>query len=64
MISADSLMSCDSSQVSQELLQQIKETVLQKTVDGMKEEGTPYVGEDRKLKTRMIKKHIILFNRN
>uniref|UniRef100_A0A8C7H7G6 Phosphoribosylglycinamide formyltransferase n=1 Tax=Oncorhynchus kisutch TaxID=8019 RepID=A0A8C7H7G6_ONCKI len=31
-------------QVSQELLQQIRETVLQKTVDGMKEEGTPYVG--------------------
>uniref|UniRef100_A0A8C7PR42 Phosphoribosylglycinamide formyltransferase n=1 Tax=Oncorhynchus mykiss TaxID=8022 RepID=A0A8C7PR42_ONCMY len=30
--------------VSQELLQQIRETVLQKTVDGMKEEGTPYVG--------------------
>lgn len=31
-------------QVSQELLQDIRETVLQKTVDGMKEEGTPYVG--------------------
>uniref|UniRef100_A0A671XX57 Trifunctional purine biosynthetic protein adenosine-3 n=1 Tax=Sparus aurata TaxID=8175 RepID=A0A671XX57_SPAAU len=27
-----------------ELLQDIRETVLQKTVDGMKEEGTPYVG--------------------
>uniref|UniRef100_A0A671XR39 Trifunctional purine biosynthetic protein adenosine-3 n=1 Tax=Sparus aurata TaxID=8175 RepID=A0A671XR39_SPAAU len=26
------------------LLQDIRETVLQKTVDGMKEEGTPYVG--------------------
>lgn len=32
-------------QVSQELLQQIRETVLQKTVDGMKEECAPYVGE-------------------
>ena len=32
-------------QVSQELLQDIREAVLQKTVDGMKEEGTPYVGE-------------------
>uniref|UniRef100_A0AAQ4R9W0 Trifunctional purine biosynthetic protein adenosine-3 n=1 Tax=Gasterosteus aculeatus aculeatus TaxID=481459 RepID=A0AAQ4R9W0_GASAC len=30
--------------VSQELLQQIRDTVLQKTVDGMREEGTPYVG--------------------
>uniref|UniRef100_A0A8K9UQ82 Trifunctional purine biosynthetic protein adenosine-3 n=1 Tax=Oncorhynchus mykiss TaxID=8022 RepID=A0A8K9UQ82_ONCMY len=35
---------CPTPQVSQELLQQIRETVLQKTVDGMKEEGTPYVG--------------------
>ncbi|CAJ1086756.1 trifunctional purine biosynthetic protein adenosine-3 [Xyrichtys novacula] len=35
---------CPTPQVSQELLQQIKETVLQKTVDGMKEEGAPYVG--------------------
>lgn len=34
-------------QVSQGLLQQIRETVLQKTVDGMKEEGTPYVGKSR-----------------
>lgn len=32
-------------QVSQELLQQIRDTVLQKTVDGMREEGTPYVGK-------------------
>uniref|UniRef100_A0A667XRS9 Trifunctional purine biosynthetic protein adenosine-3 n=1 Tax=Myripristis murdjan TaxID=586833 RepID=A0A667XRS9_9TELE len=30
--------------VSQELLQQIRESVLQKTVDGMKAEGAPYVG--------------------
>uniref|UniRef100_A0A8C2WRR1 Trifunctional purine biosynthetic protein adenosine-3 n=1 Tax=Cyclopterus lumpus TaxID=8103 RepID=A0A8C2WRR1_CYCLU len=30
--------------VSQEMLQQIRETVLQRTVDGMREEGTPYVG--------------------
>uniref|UniRef100_A0A8C4EVN4 Trifunctional purine biosynthetic protein adenosine-3 n=1 Tax=Dicentrarchus labrax TaxID=13489 RepID=A0A8C4EVN4_DICLA len=34
---------CPTPQVSQELLQQIRESVLQKTVDGMKEEGTPYV---------------------
>lgn len=31
--------------MSQELLQQIKDIVLQKTVDRMKEEGTPFVGE-------------------
>lgn len=36
---------CPTPQVSQELLQQIGETVLQKTVDGMKEEGAPYVGK-------------------
>uniref|UniRef100_A0A8D0AR07 Trifunctional purine biosynthetic protein adenosine-3 n=1 Tax=Sander lucioperca TaxID=283035 RepID=A0A8D0AR07_SANLU len=35
---------CPTPQVSQQLLQQIREMVLQKTVDGMKEEGTPYVG--------------------
>ncbi|KAK2856984.1 hypothetical protein Q5P01_005719 [Channa striata] len=35
---------CPTPQVSQELLQQIRETVLQKTVDGMREEGTPYRG--------------------
>ncbi|XP_026014764.1 trifunctional purine biosynthetic protein adenosine-3 [Astatotilapia calliptera] len=35
---------CPTPQVSQDLLQQITETVLQKTVDGMREEGTPYVG--------------------
>ncbi|KAM4602292.1 trifunctional purine biosynthetic protein adenosine-3 isoform 2-T2 [Polymixia lowei] len=35
---------CPTPQVSGELLQQIKEAVLQKTVDGMKEEGTPYIG--------------------
>lgn len=32
-------------QVSQELLQEIRASVLQKTVDGMREEGAPYVGE-------------------
>ncbi|XP_054598996.1 trifunctional purine biosynthetic protein adenosine-3 isoform X2 [Nothobranchius furzeri] len=31
-------------QVSLEMLQQIRESVLQRTVDGMKEEGAPYVG--------------------
>ncbi|XP_008323104.1 trifunctional purine biosynthetic protein adenosine-3 [Cynoglossus semilaevis] len=35
---------CPTPQVSQELLQQIKDIVLQKTVDRMKEEGTPFVG--------------------
>ena len=30
-------------------MQQIRETVLQKTVDGMREEGTPYVGECREV---------------
>ncbi|XP_075994504.1 trifunctional purine biosynthetic protein adenosine-3 [Genypterus blacodes] len=35
---------CPTPQVSEEVLQQIRETVLQKTVDGMREEGTPYVG--------------------
>ncbi|KAJ8253230.1 hypothetical protein GJAV_G00210520 [Gymnothorax javanicus] len=35
---------CPTPQVSEELLQQIRETVLQKTVDGMREEGAPYVG--------------------
>uniref|UniRef100_A0A8B9GV14 phosphoribosylamine--glycine ligase n=1 Tax=Astyanax mexicanus TaxID=7994 RepID=A0A8B9GV14_ASTMX len=30
--------------VSEEMLQQIRTTVLQKTVDGMKEDGIPYVG--------------------
>uniref|UniRef100_A0AAQ5Z574 phosphoribosylamine--glycine ligase n=1 Tax=Amphiprion ocellaris TaxID=80972 RepID=A0AAQ5Z574_AMPOC len=36
---------CPTPQVpDQELLQQIRESVLQKTVDGMREEGTPYVG--------------------
>uniref|UniRef100_A0A3B5MPT7 phosphoribosylamine--glycine ligase n=1 Tax=Xiphophorus couchianus TaxID=32473 RepID=A0A3B5MPT7_9TELE len=32
------------SQVSEELLQQIRESILQKTVDGMRQEGTPYMG--------------------
>ncbi|XP_041834967.1 trifunctional purine biosynthetic protein adenosine-3 isoform X2 [Melanotaenia boesemani] len=35
---------CPTPQVSQELQQQIRETILQRTVDGMREEGTPYVG--------------------
>ncbi|XP_056287464.1 trifunctional purine biosynthetic protein adenosine-3 [Pseudoliparis swirei] len=35
---------CPTPQVSQEMLQQIREAVLQKTVDGMRAEGTPYVG--------------------
>uniref|UniRef100_A0A3B3V4Z4 phosphoribosylamine--glycine ligase n=1 Tax=Poecilia latipinna TaxID=48699 RepID=A0A3B3V4Z4_9TELE len=35
---------CPTPQVSQELLQQIRETILQKTVDGMRQEGTPYMG--------------------
>ncbi|KAM9820737.1 trifunctional purine biosynthetic protein adenosine-3 [Neosynchiropus ocellatus] len=35
---------CPTPQVSAELLLQIKETVLQKTIDAMKAEGAPYVG--------------------
>ncbi|XP_026787627.3 trifunctional purine biosynthetic protein adenosine-3 [Pangasianodon hypophthalmus] len=35
---------CPTPQVSEEMLHQIKTTVLQKTVDGMKQEGMPYVG--------------------
>ncbi|XP_061081964.1 trifunctional purine biosynthetic protein adenosine-3 isoform X1 [Conger conger] len=35
---------CPTPQVSEDMLQQIKESVLQKTVDGMREEGAPYVG--------------------
>lgn len=35
---------CPTPQVSQELLQEIRASVLQKTVDGMREEGAPYVG--------------------
>ncbi|XP_008427458.1 trifunctional purine biosynthetic protein adenosine-3 [Poecilia reticulata] len=35
---------CPTPQVSQELLQQIRETILQKTVDGLRQEGTPYMG--------------------
>ncbi|XP_048124164.1 trifunctional purine biosynthetic protein adenosine-3 [Alosa alosa] len=35
---------CPTPQVSEVTLKQIRETVLQKTVDGMREEGTPYVG--------------------
>ncbi|XP_068165297.1 trifunctional purine biosynthetic protein adenosine-3 isoform X3 [Antennarius striatus] len=35
---------CPTPQVSRELLQEIRETVLQRTVDGMREEGAPYVG--------------------
>ncbi|XP_035390722.1 trifunctional purine biosynthetic protein adenosine-3 [Electrophorus electricus] len=35
---------CPTPQVSEEMLQQIKNAVLQKTVDGMREEGIPYVG--------------------
>ncbi|KAK6487222.1 trifunctional purine biosynthetic protein adenosine-3 [Huso huso] len=35
---------CPTPQVSEDLLQKIRETVLQKTVDGMRQEGSPYVG--------------------
>ncbi|CAL8307987.1 unnamed protein product [Merluccius merluccius] len=35
---------CPTPQVSQELLVQIRETVLQKTIDGMRAEGAPYKG--------------------
>ncbi|XP_051561302.1 trifunctional purine biosynthetic protein adenosine-3 isoform X1 [Myxocyprinus asiaticus] len=35
---------CPTPQVCNEMLEDIKKLVLQKTVDGMREEGTPYVG--------------------
>ncbi|XP_029459411.1 trifunctional purine biosynthetic protein adenosine-3 isoform X2 [Rhinatrema bivittatum] len=35
---------CPAPQVSENLMQQIQDTVLQKTVDGMRCEGAPYVG--------------------
>ncbi|NWZ36665.1 PUR2 protein, partial [Brachypodius atriceps] len=35
---------CPAPQISKDLLQKIRETVLQKTVDGMKKEGVPYLG--------------------
>ncbi|XP_041115821.1 trifunctional purine biosynthetic protein adenosine-3-like [Polyodon spathula] len=35
---------CPTPQVSEDLLQKIRETVLQKTVDGMRQEGSPYIG--------------------
>ncbi|XP_064413486.1 trifunctional purine biosynthetic protein adenosine-3 [Latimeria chalumnae] len=35
---------CPTPQVSEDLLRVIRETVLQKAVDGMKQEGMPYVG--------------------
>ncbi|XP_073698807.1 trifunctional purine biosynthetic protein adenosine-3 [Garra rufa] len=35
---------CPTPQVSDEVLKEIQKSVLQKTVDGMREEGTPYVG--------------------
>ncbi|NWR39192.1 PUR2 protein, partial [Tachuris rubrigastra] len=35
---------CPAPQISKDLLQQIRDTVLQKTVDGMRKEGVPYVG--------------------
>ncbi|XP_047211318.1 trifunctional purine biosynthetic protein adenosine-3 isoform X2 [Girardinichthys multiradiatus] len=35
---------CPTPQVSQELLQQVREMILQRTVDGLREEGTPYMG--------------------
>ncbi|NWI54495.1 PUR2 protein, partial [Calyptomena viridis] len=35
---------CPAPQISKDLLQKIRETVLQKTVDGMRKEGVPYCG--------------------
>uniref|UniRef100_A0A4W3K5C4 Trifunctional purine biosynthetic protein adenosine-3 n=1 Tax=Callorhinchus milii TaxID=7868 RepID=A0A4W3K5C4_CALMI len=35
---------CPAPQVSKDVLQKIKENVLQKSIDGMRQEGTPYVG--------------------
>ncbi|NWU05250.1 PUR2 protein, partial [Cephalopterus ornatus] len=35
---------CPAPQISKDVLQQIRDTVLQKTVDGMRKEGVPYLG--------------------
>ncbi|XP_039344197.1 trifunctional purine biosynthetic protein adenosine-3 [Mauremys reevesii] len=35
---------CPAPQISKDLLLKIRDTILQKTVDGMKEEGVPYIG--------------------
>ncbi|NXM08757.1 PUR2 protein, partial [Tyrannus savana] len=35
---------CPAPQISKDLLQQVRDTVLQKTVDGMRKEGVPYSG--------------------
>uniref|UniRef100_A0A8C0G5J7 Trifunctional purine biosynthetic protein adenosine-3 n=1 Tax=Chelonoidis abingdonii TaxID=106734 RepID=A0A8C0G5J7_CHEAB len=35
---------CPAPQISKDLLLKIRDTILQKTVDGMKEEGIPYIG--------------------
>ncbi|XP_040283811.1 trifunctional purine biosynthetic protein adenosine-3-like isoform X1 [Bufo bufo] len=35
---------CPAPQISKDLLDEIRETVLQRTVNGIREEGTPYVG--------------------
>ncbi|NXG18193.1 PUR2 protein, partial [Grallaria varia] len=35
---------CPTPQISKDLLQQVRDTILQKTVDGMRKEGVPYMG--------------------
>ncbi|NXN89035.1 PUR2 protein, partial [Bombycilla garrulus] len=35
---------CPAPQISKDLLQKVRETILQKTVDGMRKEGVPYLG--------------------
>lgn len=47
-------------QVSPELLQQVRDSVLQKTVDGMREEGTPYVGKCNVISIPYLVKELML----
>ncbi len=54
---------CVCVKVSEEVLQEIKRAVLQKTVDGMREEGTPYVGEMTQTHTEPQINPIILLKR-
>lgn len=48
-------------QISKDLLQKIRETVLQKTVDGMRKEGVPYLGTYKTLGFLTIRRTTFYF---
>lgn len=48
-------------QISKDLLQKIRDTVLQKTVDGMRKEGVPYLGTYKTLGFLIIRGKIFYF---